>query len=218
MSYNYPGPPQGPTAPGPYYPQGPQGALPPRNRRRGCLYAFLGVAGGAVLLVVLIAVIVAVASGNKGTTTGTAAGPTSSGGGRQSQGAGIGTPVRDGKFQFTITKIGHAARVGPSLLGMKAQGRFTILYVTVTNIGNQSQTLDDSAQYVYDAKGRKFSANSEADVFINGSSNSVFLNDINPGNTVHGKIVFDLPKGDRAVTAELHDSAFSNGVTVSLTS
>lgn len=87
----------------------------------------------------------------------------------------------------------------------------------MTNIGNQAQTLDDSAQYVYDAKGRKFSANSEADVFINGNSNSVFLNDINPGNTVHDKIVFDLPRGDRAVKAELHDSAFSNGVTVSLT-
>jgi len=217
MSYNYPGPPPGPSAPGPYYPQGPQGALPQRNKRRGCLDAFLGVAGGAVLLIVLI-VVVALASGNKGTTTGTATGGTSSGGARQSQAAGVGSPVRDGKFQFTITKIGHATRVGTSLLGKKAQGRFTILYVTVTNIGNQSQTLDDSAQYVYDAKGRKFSADSEADIFINGSSNSVFLNDINPGNTVHGKIVFDLPKGDRAVKAELHDSAFSNGVTVSMTS
>ena len=77
--------------------------------------------------------------------------------------------------------------------------------------------MDDSAHYVDDAKGRRFSADSEADILINGSKNSVFFSQINPGNTVHGKIAFDLPKGDTAVGAELHDSAFSNGVTVSLT-
>ena len=99
----------------------------------------------------------------------------------------------------------------------EAQGRFTILYITVTSVGNQAQTMDDSAHYVDDAKGRRFSADSEADILINGSKNSVFFSQINPGNTVHGKIAFDLPKGDTAVGAELHDSAFSNGVTVSLT-
>jgi hypothetical protein len=44
----------------------------------------------------------------------------------------------------------------------------------------------------------------------------VFFNSINPGNTVHGEIAFDLPPGDAAVKAELHDSAFSGGVTVML--
>jgi hypothetical protein len=222
MSYNYPGPPQGPPyPPGPYpqgpFPQGPQMPPPPRKRRRGCLYAFLGVAGGLVLLVVIIGIVVAAVSGNNGTSSGTATGSGGTGGsGNSEASAGIGSKVRDGKFQFTVTKIAHATRVGPRLLGKKAQGRFTILYVTVTNIGSESQTLDDGSQYVFDSKGRKFSADSEADILINGSGNSVFLNDINPGNTVHGKIVFDLPKRDHAVKAELHDSAFSNGVTVSL--
>ena len=40
---------------------------------------------------------------------------------------------------------------------------------------------------------------------------------INPGNSVHGLICFDLSANDKAVTAELQDSAFSGGVTVSLT-
>jgi uncharacterized protein DUF4352 len=86
----------------------------------------------------------------------------------------------------------------------------------VTNIGNAAQTLDDSAQYVYDARGRQFSADSQADLYINGTGDSVFLQQINPGNTVHGKIAFDLPVGDSAVRAELHDSMFSGGVIVSL--
>ncbi len=88
----------------------------------------------------------------------------------------------------------------------------------MTNIGNQSQTLDDSAQYVYDASGRKFSAGSAADIDLSGANGqgSTWLDDINPGNTVHGKIAFDMQAGDKAVKIELHDSLFSGGVTVKL--
>ena len=47
-------------------------------------------------------------------------------------------------------------------------------------------------------------------------SDSVSFNDINPGNTVRGELAFDMPAGHKAVKAELHDSAFSGGVTVNL--
>jgi Domain of unknown function (DUF4352) len=114
-----------------------------------------------------------------------------------------------------VTGVTHAKSVGPSGFGETAQGRFTILHVTVTNIGNESQTLDDSSQFVFDASGRKFDASSKADLMIN-SESQVFLEDINPGNTVHGLIAFDLPSGTKAVKAELHDSPFSDGVTVRL--
>jgi len=55
-----------------------------------------------------------------------------------------------------------------------------------------------------------------ADMDINGASDSVLFNDINPGNTVRGELAFDMPAGLKAVKAELHDSAFSGGVTVNL--
>jgi hypothetical protein len=130
----------------------------------------------------------------------------------------VGTAVRDGKFQFTITSVSQAKSAGDTAdgLGDTAQGEYTILHVTVTNIGSDPQTLDDSSQYVYDASGRKYDASTEADLDINGDSDSVFLNDINPGNTVKGQLAFDMPAGTKAVKAELHDSAFSGGVTVSL--
>jgi len=67
------------------------------------------------------------------------------------------------------------------------------------------------AQFVYDSSGRKYSADSTAGMYANGDSN-VFYNDINPGNTVHGVIVFDMPRGVTPVRAVLHDSLFSNGV------
>jgi hypothetical protein len=131
--------------------------------------------------------------------------------------AGIGTTVRDGKFEFTITKITHARSVGDTAygLGETAQGKYTILHITVTNIGDQSQTLDGSLQYLYDAHGKKYDASTMAGLYLNGGDN-VFFNEINPGNTVHGKIAFDMPDGVTAVKAQLHDSMFSGGVTVNL--
>ncbi len=122
------------------------------------------------------------------------------------------------------SEAGGPAAVGPAGdtadgLGDTAQGEYTILHVTVTNIGDQPQTLDDSSQYAYDASGRKYSVSTSADLDLNSvtGSDSVFFNNINPGNTVHGELAFDMPAGARAVKAELHDSAFSGGITVSLT-
>lgn len=212
---------------GPYTPQGypPQGfsqppPQPPRKswpRRHKVLTALLAIVG-----LIIIVSISASLGGGSGTNTGTTS---SDSGGRAAQGtgasaAGVGSKVRDGKFEFVITGISHAKSVGDTAdgLGDTAQGRYTILHIRVTNIGSESQTLDDGSQYVYDAAGRKFTANSSADIDLGGvnGQNSTWLEDINPGNTVHGRIAFDLPAGDKAVKAELHDSMFSGGVTVSL--
>ena len=131
----------------------------------------------------------------------------------------IGQPAADGKLRFVVTRISHTASVGDTAdgFGETADGRFTVLHIRVTNISSQSQTLDDSARYVYDAQGRKFDADTAADLDANpGNGGGSFLNDINPGNSVSGVILFDLPRGDKAVKAELHDSVFSGGVMVAL--
>ncbi|NIJ15000.1 hypothetical protein FHU38_005408 [Saccharomonospora amisosensis] len=129
--------------------------------------------------------------------------------------AGIGQPVRDGKFEFTVEGIERASSVGDdAVMTEEAQGEFAILTVTVENIGNEAQPLSDADQYVYDASGRQYSTDSMAALSIMG--NDVLFNPINPGNSVTGKLVFDVPPGTELTSAELHDSAFSNGVTVSL--
>ena len=198
----------------PYYPPQQQ---PPKKKRHWVRNIFLGFAG---LIVLIVIISVAVNGGSKGTPTASGGGASANAAPAPPQAAKIGTPVRDGKFQFTITSISHAKSVGDTAdgLGDTAQGEYTILHVTVTNISGQPQTLDDSSQYVYDASGRKYDVSTSADVDLNSASgsDSVFFNDINPGNTVHGELAFDMPKGVKAVKAELHDSAFSDGVTVIL--
>jgi hypothetical protein len=215
-------PPNGPIPPGEGWqspPGGPYQQPRPRKRRRG-LKITLGIIGGIVVLIIMGAALGGGKSGTTGANTSTGTGSSAAAPDARRSVPGVGDKVRDGKFEFVVTKIRHADSVGDTQdgLGETAQGRFLIVSLKVTNIGNQSQTLDDSSQYLYDTSGRKFSPNSAADLDLGGvsSQNSTWFQDINPGNTVHGRIAFDMPRGDKAANIELHDSMFSEGVTVKL--
>jgi hypothetical protein len=129
--------------------------------------------------------------------------------------AGIGTAVRDGKFEFTVTSVEPGvARVGDDILGVDAQGQFVLVHVTVTNIGDRAQMFDASSQKMFDAQGREHSADSTAGIYL-GDANS-FLNDINPGNSIQGVVIFDVPADAVPTSIELHDSFLSGGTTVAL--
>lgn len=128
---------------------------------------------------------------------------------------GIGDAVRDGKFEFTVTAVETGVpEVGDEFLREEAQGQFVLVHLTVANIGDEAQMLDGSNQTLVDTEGREHSANSSAAIYLEDSD--TFLNDINPGNSVEGTVVFDIPADAVPATVELHDSMFSGGVTVSL--
>lgn len=155
------------------------------------------------------------AAADPATTTSNAAKAPASKADARKSGPALGDKVRDGKFEFKVTKIRRGVkRVGAEPFGEKAQGQFILVSLTVTNIGEEAQTLDGSAQIMYDAKGRKFSSDGGAAIYLDESN--TFFNQINPGNTVKGVVVFDIPKGVEPVTLELHDSVFSGGIDVAL--
>lgn len=92
------------------------------------------------------------------------------------------------------------------------------MHLIVTNIGDESQLLFDGFQHLYDAEGKKRSADSLTGVYFSSDgSGSVWLGETNPGNTVKGKMAFGMPAGAEPVSVVLHDSAFSGGVRVTLT-
>ncbi len=222
--------PAGPTGPGASF--GPPAPMPPNQRSWFARHKILTVLGALVALVV----IVSLANGGGGesddtalpaaaTTAATveaeqpAEQPTTEAPSEEpapeQQAAAIGTPVRDGKFEFTVTGVETGvARVGNDVLGQEAQGQYVLLHVTVTNIGTEAQYFDGSSQKLLDSAGREFSSDSSAAIYLD-ESNS-FLNQINPGNSVDGIVVFDVPADAVLVSAELHDSMFSGGVSVAL--
>lgn len=168
-------------------------------------------------VIVVLAIIGGAAGGTKSNTT---ASKTSTGSTASTTAATpkINQPANDGKFQFTVTaiKCGQPSVSSPDgYITKTAQGQYCLLSVTANNIGDQSQTLDSTSQYLYDSSNKKYSFDSEATIDVSPTDNT-FFNAINPGNTVSGTIVFDIPKSVTPITAELHDSAFSGGVKVDL--
>lgn len=129
---------------------------------------------------------------------------------------GIGQPAQDGKFEFMVKSIQcGVASVGDNpYLTKNAQGQFCLLNLTIKNIGNEKQSLFSSNQKLLNGD-VEYSADDTATLYASPNSSS-WYNDINPGNSVEGKIVFDVPKEVTPTVAELHDSAFSGGVKVGL--
>lgn len=165
-----------------------------------------------VLGLVVIGVISSAANGNKSpnsTSTSTAS--------KTAATAKIGQPANDGKFEFTVSSVecGKASVGTNQYLTKAAQGQYCLLNVSVKNVGDQAQSLLSSNQYLLNASGQKYSADDVATMY-NTPNGTSWYNDINPGNSVNGAIVFDIPKDQVPTTAELHDSAFSGGVKVTL--
>jgi hypothetical protein len=104
-------------------------------------------------------------------------------------------PVRDGKFEFVVRSL-------------QCGGTTCRSQVAVKNIGNEAQYMFADNQYLFDAQGRRFSADSTA------SSESLFLQELNPGLDASGTIVWRVPANVKPDHLELHDSAFSGGVEV----
>ena len=128
---------------------------------------------------------------------------------------GVGDAVRDGKFEFTVTEVEPGVQeIGDEFLSQEAQGQFVLVHLTVENIGDESQYFDGNNVTGYDAKKREFAADTEAAIYLDDSNS--FLNEINPGNSVQGVVVFDVPADVELSQLELHDSVFSGGVEVTL--
>jgi hypothetical protein len=129
--------------------------------------------------------------------------------------AGIGQPAADGDFSFVVSGVDCSlTEIGNQYVGTKAQGQFCVVSVAVTNIGNKAQSFFGDNASLFNAAGQEFSADTEAAIYLEDSSS--LYEEINPGNTLNSKVVFDVPAGTTPSSIELHDSAFSGGVTVSL--
>ena len=170
-----------------------------------------------ILAFVVIGVIAAAAGG--GSKTPTSSSTTKTNGSSAAQLAKIGQAARDGKFEFTISKVSCGeTTVGTNQYVQKqAQGQYCRVTMGIKNIGDKAQSLSSSNQKLIDAAGKQYSADDTATLYAapEGSS-STWYNDVNPGNSVNGDIIFDIPKDVTPTTAELHDSAFSGGVKVNL--
>ncbi|GAA4231905.1 hypothetical protein FHR32_005916 [Streptosporangium album] len=127
---------------------------------------------------------------------------------------GIGKKVREGSFEFTVTKVTTASSVGDGPLARRARGRFLLVHLTVRNIGGEARIFFGDNQKVSDDKGHEYLADSNA-ATSDPHSKSLY-EEIKPGDKVSGVVAFDVPRDRKVTTIELHESMFSDGVHVPL--
>ncbi|SDU62291.1 DUF4352 domain-containing protein [Jiangella alkaliphila] len=128
---------------------------------------------------------------------------------------GLGDPAEDGDFTFVVDAVEDGPeRIGDDAFGVSPQGRFVYVTITVTNHGDAPGSFFGDNQYLIDTEGRKASADAEAAIYLPESQS--LYEEINPGNTLTGTVVFDIAADAVPAAVELHDSLFSGGVTVSL--
>jgi Domain of unknown function (DUF4352) len=107
---------------------------------------------------------------------------------------GVGDSVRDGNFEFVVT-------------GFQCAGGQCRAALRVENIGSDPGEMFADNQYLFDARNRKFEADSSL-------TDALFFQELNPGQKVSGKVIWRVPGGFEPDHLELHDSAFSGGIEV----
>jgi hypothetical protein len=190
----------------PQSPQVPSGQYPKPAKKRKWPWIIAGI------VVFLIAMSALSHSDNKTISTSPAAA------GNHQATARLNTPVRDGKFEFVVKSVQPGlTEVGDNpYLAKKAQGQFVVVTLSVQNIGDRAQGFSPSDQKLIDNQGRSFDSDATAQIALGGSDIPVWDN-INPGNTVEVKVIYDMPRDAVPAKITLHDSMFSGGATVALT-
>jgi hypothetical protein len=167
---------------------------PPRRRRRWGWR--LVVAAGVVL-------VLAVAS-NLGDERRGDAGP-----------AGVGDPVRDGQFEFVVRSVDcGAGSVGEGIGRKSPLGQFCLVGLRVENTGKEGRTFGGGHQYLFDDAGKRHDPDLDATVRHGGRR--LLSTHLNPGQRLEGTLVYDVPDPITLARVELHDAAFSGGVSVGL--
>jgi hypothetical protein len=129
---------------------------------------------------------------------------------------GIGDAVRDGKFEFAVSRVDCSrTSLGVEHLKRTAKGKYCVVSLSVRNIADGSQYFLGRAQKAYDAAGTAYGNDELAGLYANRDTQT-FLRKLDRGERVAGVLVFDVPKPVTLTTLELHDSLLSGGVKVAL--
>ena len=185
---------------------------PPGRIARGNTIVF--VVGASITLVAAMTLL-----GILGATTGVGRGlPVPAGGAtgaaKTIQPADVG---RDGDLLLAAsTTTCGIPQVGSDAVPRTAAGQYCVVDVTVTNAGRYPAVFQLDAQSMRDVDGVDRHADVLASVYaaVGGDQVSTWVRVIDPGATVTGPVVFDLPVGAVPASVTLRAGPLSPGVTI----
>ncbi|MGK8520403.1 protein kinase domain-containing protein [Nocardia asteroides] len=127
--------------------------------------------------------------------------------------APVGSPVRDGKFEFVVTNVD----AGVSRIGLQTSaGSFLIVTLEVRNISDETKWFLPLGQRLVDEQNTPFDHNATATMWQNAQQRLGYSFELRPGRSATTQLVFDLPPTATPDHLELHDFVLSDGVRVHL--
>lgn len=177
---------------------------------------------GGIIIVVLIVISVISnlgKSGSSSSSTNNAA--TTANDNKQAEAktvAKLNEPVQDGDLAFTATTVETATALGNQFTKKDAQGMFQIITLKIENKGKETKTVDSSMISLTDSQGRKFDRSIEGQTAKGLSQGKVdlFLQQVQPGLSVSGDIVFDIPKEATGLKLFVKGGLFGKGQEIDL--
>lgn len=132
--------------------------------------------------------------------------------------AGLNETAQDKDLAFTVLKVDTAKNLGNSYTQKTAQGMFYIVTLKIENKGKETASFDSSMAKVIDDQGRSFDRSIDGQTAKGLSEGNVdlFLQQVQPGLSVTGDLVFDLPETIESANLELKGGFFSDGVLVKI--
>ncbi len=118
--------------------------------------------------------------------------------------AGIGEPVQVGEVQWTVTGAESTNELTAEFQEPK-QGDFVIVNFSFTNNGTEAKTLDSESMTLIDTQGREFQADTDTFMYID-PSQDVFLEQVNPGVTRDGTVIYTTAPDASGFQLEVGDA------------
>jgi len=128
----------------------------------------------------------------------------------------LGEEIQAGNLKWKITSVATATQIGQDIAGTffgeKTDGLFLIIDVEVENTANSAQYLMDSYAKLVDSQGREFSPDTAAALYLKPSGSAIIFEQINPGITKKGKIVYEVPEGVNSFNVKITSDLFTSNI------
>ena len=129
----------------------------------------------------------------------------------------IGDAVATGDWEVTVNDVESGVpELGDEYLGTTAQGQFILVEMSVANTGSEPSFFFEGDVSLQDADGNTYSPDSEAGIYASTDNEVMLLEEINPGNTATGVIVYDVPADVSPNVLEFQGGIFDEAATVAL--
>ena len=119
----------------------------------------------------------------------------------------IGDKVEVGKLSYEVTNVSTTNEIKSDnefIESATTEGQFVIIDIKAYNNDSEARMVDSTMFKIKDDQDREFEPTSDMDVaMVVDSMSDFFLQDINPGLSASGKVVFELPADVATYTLEV---------------